>query len=89
MKKLLKITKIATLQKITQFSNYQRYWFQILIAQIEDLIEDEDFVKISHPYLLLFPINQPSQTVTIRPGRVGYEPTRLNKLFSDFFSRIF
>ena len=46
MKKMLKIYEIATLQ------NYQRYLFQILIAQIEDL--NENCVKISRFYLLYF-----------------------------------
>ena len=45
MKKLRKITEIATLRKSSQFSNYQRYQIQICIAQIEDL--NEERVKIS------------------------------------------
>ena len=43
MKKLLKITKIATLTKSAY--KCQRYQYQIMIAQIEDL--NKDYVKIS------------------------------------------
>ena len=35
--KLLKMTNIATLPKTAKLSNYQRYRFQIFIAQIEGL----------------------------------------------------
>ena len=40
MKKLLKITEIATLPESAQFPNYQRYQFESLIAQIQDLTKD-------------------------------------------------
>ena len=39
------------------------------IVQIEDFIED--YAKISRPYLLYFPRNKPSQTVTVELGRAG------------------
>ena len=58
---------ITTLPKSPQLSNYQIYQFQILIPQIEDL--DKYRVKISCPYLLYFPTNKPSKSVTVEPGR--------------------
>ena len=45
MKKLLKIIEITTLLKSVQFSNYQRYRSQILVAQIGNM--DEDCVSIT------------------------------------------
>ena len=62
MKKLLKIAEISTLAKSASFPNYQRYRLQILIAQIEDL--SEYGVKILRPYLLHFPRNKLSESVT-------------------------
>ena len=50
--RITKITEIATLPKSTKFLDYQRYLFQILITQFEDL--NEDFVKFLRPYLLNF-----------------------------------
>ena len=50
MKKLLKITEIATLPKRPLFPNYQS--LETMIAQVEDF--NRDFVKISRPYLLHF-----------------------------------
>ena len=38
--KFLKITKIATLPKSAQFSNHQKYRYQISITQIEHLNKD-------------------------------------------------
>ena len=68
MKNLLKITEIAALRKSAQFQNYQRCRSQILIAQIEDL--NENCVIISRLfYLLYFPRNRPSKSVTIGPCR--------------------
>ena len=69
MKKLLEINEIATLQKSQQFLNYQRYQFQIFIAQIENL--NEDSVKISDPYFIYFLRNKPSKSVIARSGRAG------------------
>ena len=66
-KKLLKITEIAMLRKSPQFSNYQRYRFQILIAQIG--VFNEDCVKISNPDLIYFQRNMPSNSVTTGSGR--------------------
>ena len=40
IKKLLKITDMATLLKSAQFPNYQTYRSQILMEQIEDMNED-------------------------------------------------
>ena len=62
MKKLLEITEIATL-----LPNHERYRSQISIALIKDL--NEDCVSISRTYLLCFPINNSSKSVTIGPGR--------------------
>ena len=70
MKKLLKITEIATLPKSAQFPYYQRYLFHILMKQIKENL-NKDYVNISRPYLLYFPINQPSKNVTVGPGWVG------------------
>ena len=39
-----------------------------ITAQIQELIED--YVKISRPYLLHFPRNKPSKSVTVGTGRV-------------------
>ena len=55
---------MATLPS-AKFSNHKRYRFQICIAQIGDL--NEDCVKISHPYLLYFTINNRSESVTVGP----------------------
>ena len=63
MKKLLKITEIARLPNNVYLPTYQRYRFQILIAQIHDLIKD--FVKILCSYLLYFPRNKPSKSATV------------------------
>ena len=65
MKKLLKITEIATLPKteMRMFTKHQRYRSQILIAQIED--SNEDCVKISGSYLLCFPRHKASKSVTV------------------------
>ena len=41
----------------------------MLMAQIEDL--RKDCVIITHPYLIYFPRNIPSKSVTVGPGRVG------------------
>ena len=72
MKKLLTITEIAMLPKITYFLKYQRYCikegYQILIAKIEDL--NKDYVKIRQPYLLYFLRNEPSKSVTV--GSVNF-----------------
>ena len=68
-KKLLNITEIATLRKSPWLSNYQRYQFQILIAQIEDL--NEDRVKISGPYLVYFLRNRPSNSGIAGSGQAG------------------
>ena len=73
MKKLLKITEIATLSKSTQFPNHQRYQSQVLKEQIEDV--NEDFVNISRPYILYFPINKPSKRVTVGLDQDGPGPT--------------
>ena len=67
MKKLLKITKIAMLPKGAYFSNYQRYRFQILIAEVGDL--NKDSVDISHPYLLNFPRNKLSKSDFFKGSR--------------------
>ena len=67
MKKLLKITEIAMLRKSPQFSNNQRYRFQILIAQIGVL--NEDCIKISNPDLVYFQRNKPSDSVAAGSGR--------------------
>ena len=64
MKELLKITEIATLSISGYFLNYRS---QIFIAQIEDL--NEDFDKISPPYLLYFLRNKPLKSVTVGSGR--------------------
>ena len=40
MKKLLKVTEIAALPKSAYLPNYRIYRSHILIAQIEDLIDD-------------------------------------------------
>ena len=80
MKKLIKITKITTLPKSALFLNYQRYRSQMLIAQIEDF--NGDCNKISGLYLLYFPRNEPSKSVTVepsRPGRLG--PDRVGSAF--------
>ena len=87
MKKLLKITEIATVPKTAQFPSYQRYRFQILIAQIEDW--NKDCIKVSRLCLLQFPINKPSKRVTVRSGP---PVNRLNKFihtWSDFFKRFY
>ena len=57
-----------------QFSNYQRFPFQILISQIDDL--NKDCVNSSGLYLIRFLKNKPSKSVTVgsvrvRSGRVG------------------
>ena len=67
MKKLLKITEIATLPKSASFPNYQRYQYQIFMAQTKDLYED--CVKIFRSYLFYFPRNKPSKSVNGRLGR--------------------
>ena len=65
-KKLLRIAKIAVLLKrASMHLNNERYRSQMMIAQIEDLHEDCD--KISCPYLIYFPRNNPSKSVTFRP----------------------
>ena len=75
-KEMLKITEIGTLRKSPWFSNHQRYWSQIFIAQIEDL--NEDCVKISGSYLIYFLRNKSSKSVT-----VGWaEPVHCFKRFS-------
>ena len=43
-KKLLKIAEMVSPPKCAQLPKYERYRFQILIAQIEDL--KKDFIKI-------------------------------------------
>ena len=67
MKKLLKITDIATLAKKAYFSDYQRYRCQILQAQIERL--NKNCVNISCRYILYFPTNKPSKSVKVGPDR--------------------
>ena len=67
MKKLLKITVVATLMKSALFTNHERYRSQTMIAQIETL--NEDCVNILRPYLLYFPKNKPSQSVMVGRGR--------------------
>ena len=62
-KKLLKITEITTLSKCAYFTNYQRYRYKILIAQIDDLIED--CVKISRLYLYCFSRNKLSKSLSV------------------------
>ena len=44
-------------------SKHQRYRFKILTSQIEEL--NENCVKISRPYILYFPTNKPSYSVTV------------------------
>ena len=51
-----------------------------LIARIEDL--NEDCVKISHPYLLYFPRNKPSKSVS-----VGFAASGFLRILSDYESR--
>ena len=70
MKKRLKITELSTLLKSVQFPHYQRYRFQILIAQTEDLQEDR--LNISRLYLLCFPRNKPSKSVTFGPENIAF-----------------
>ena len=62
---MIKITEIARLPKSEQFSTCQRYLSQFLLAQIEDL--NEDCVQISRSYLLYFPRNKSSNSVTVGP----------------------
>ena len=63
MKKLLKITEIATLSKSAWFLSYLIYWSKILNSQIKDL--KRDCVKISRPYHLYFSRNRLSMIVTV------------------------
>ena len=91
MKKLQKITEIATWPKTAYFPNYQRYRSQILIAQIQDL--NEDCIKMSHPYVLYFTRNNPSKIVAV--GSVQFivlndsaiHKTAIEKVF-QFFSKV-
>ena len=70
MKKLLTVNEIATLLKSAQFPNYQGYRSQIKdLTVIENL--NKDCVKIACPYLLKFPRNKPSKSVTVGLGRAG------------------
>ena len=47
----------------------ERYQSKIVLAQIED--ENEDCVEISRVYLLYFPKNKLSESVTVGPGQSG------------------
>ena len=74
-----------------QFPNYR---YQILIAQIEDL--NIDYVKIVSTYHAYFPMNNPSKSVKVGPGRFivlndSVSPEMFIKMyfnFSDFFSMV-
>ena len=56
---------------------------------------NEDFVKISHLYLIYFPKNKPSNSVTVRSGRVqpgrfivlndSASPEMVIKIYFNFF----
>ena len=48
IKKLLKIAKMVTLSESALFPNYKRYLYQILVAQIEDLMQDCVEILRSH-----------------------------------------
>ena len=61
-KNLLNFFEIATLPKSEWFSIYQRYWSQILIAQIKDL--NEDCVKILRSYISYVSRSKLSKSVT-------------------------
>ena len=60
-----KLSKSLRCGKAHSFPTYQRYWFQLLIAQNGKL--NEDCVKISGPYLLYFLRNKPSKSFTVGP----------------------
>jgi len=88
MKKLMTITEIITLLKSAWFPNHRKYRLQILTAQIEDL--NEDCVKISRSYLLYFPRDKPSKSVTDRPDRFiilndRASPEMVIKIYLHFF----
>ena len=76
MNKLVKITEIATLLKSPQFPNYQRYRFQILISQTEDLIKD----LIKFHVLIFYTLRDINRQRASRSGRVG--PIHRFKRFS-------
>ena len=67
MKKLLKITEIATLSKSARFPNNQSYRSQILLAQIEYL--NEDCIHIYVPIFYTF--REISGQRALRSDRAG------------------
>ena len=74
MKKLLKITEIATVSKSAKFPNQQRCQFQILIVQIENLNKYQ-IKKIKNKFYV--PIFQSfremsRQRTTVEPVRIGF-----------------
>ena len=88
VKKLRKITENATLPKSAWFPNYQRYQYQMLIAQIEDFNKNSD--TISRPCFLYFLKNKSSKSVTVGPGRFIFlngsaSPKMVIKMYFNFF----
>ena len=67
MKKLLKMTEIATLRKNPLFSNYQRYRFKISIAKIEEL--NKDCVKFK--FSILYTFRDISRQRALRSGETA------------------
>ena len=62
--------KVAENIKMTEsisLLSYQRYWSYVFIAQIEDM--NIDFVTILRSYLLYFPRNKHSKSVTVGSGK--------------------
>ena len=63
MKKTTKNYRNCYVAERRKVSKLSKISIKILIAQIVDL--NKDYVKISRPYLLNFPRNNPSKSVTV------------------------
>ena len=66
-------------------SKLSKIRYQILIAQIEDF--NEELVNISRPYLLYFPSNKQSKSVTVGSGDSA-SPNMVIKLCFNFFKAL-
>ena len=72
-----KLPKLLRFQKMHSFKTT----FEILIAQIKNF--NKDCVKISSLYLICFPKNKPSKSVTAEPGWVGWGFDRFSLSLND------
>ena len=87
IKKLLKMTKIATLPKNAKFSNYQRY----RISNFDATNWRLKWINILISYFLYFPRNKKLKSVTVRSGRIivlnnSASPKMAIKMYFNFFN---